>query len=65
METLVSPFSCSLILIEMWFPWVPFVELLFYEVCIFEVFVGVPDFVVFWWVSCPLSFVLEPSVVLS
>ena len=46
METQVSPFSCSSILIERGLPGVLLVEMLFCASCIFEIFVGVPDFVV-------------------
>jgi len=46
-ETHVSPFSCSSILIERGFPWVLLVELLLCAVCIFEIVIGVPNFVVF------------------
>jgi len=47
METQVSPFSYSSILIERGLLGVFSVELLFCDACIFEVSVGVPDFVVF------------------
>ena len=47
METQVSPFSFSSILIESGLPGVLLVELLYCDVCIFEVFISVPDFVVF------------------
>ena len=47
METQVSPFSCSSMVIERGLRGVLLVELLFCDACIFEIFVGVPDFVVF------------------
>jgi len=58
METQVSPFSCSSILIERGLPGVLLVELLFCNSCIFEIFVGVPDFVVFRRITGPLGPVL-------
>ena len=58
METLVSPFSCSSILIERGLAGVFLVEWLFCDVCIFEIFVGVPDFVVFRRITSPLGRVL-------
>jgi len=39
-ETQVSPFSCSSILIERGFPWVLLVQLLLCKVCICEIVVG-------------------------
>jgi len=54
-EAQVSPFSCSSILIERGLPGVLLVELLFCETCIFEIFVGVPDFVVFRRITGPLD----------
>ena len=58
METQVSPFSCSSILIERGHPGVLLVELLFCDACIFEIFVGVPDFVMFRRITGPLGPVL-------
>jgi len=58
METQVSPFSCSSILIERGLPGVLLVELLFCDACIFKIFVGVPDFVAFRRITGPLSPVL-------
>ena len=58
METQVSPFSCSSILIERVLPGVLLVELLFCNACIFEIFVGIPDFVVFRRITGPLGPVL-------
>ena len=58
METQVSPFSCSSILIERGLPGVLLVELLFWDACIFEIFVGVPDFVMFRRITGPLGPVL-------
>jgi len=58
METLVSLFSCSSILIERGLPGVLLVELLFCDACIFKIFVGVPEFVVFRWITGPLGPVL-------
>ena len=58
METQVSPFSCSSILIERGLAGVFLVESLFCDVCIFEIFVGVPDFVLFSRVTGPLGPVL-------
>jgi len=63
METQVSPFSCSLTLIESWFPRVLLVELLLRDVCIFEVFVGVLDYIVFRRITIPLGSVFKLSVV--
>jgi len=57
-ETRDSPFSCSSILLVRGFPWVLLVELLLCDVCIFEVVVAVPDFVVFGRITCPLGSVL-------
>ena len=58
METRVSPFACSSILIVRGFPWVLLVELLLCDVCIFKVVVWVLDFVVFGRIACPLRSVL-------
>jgi len=58
METQVSPFSCSSILIELGLPCVLLVERLLCDPCIFEIFVGVQDFVVFWRITGPLGSVL-------
>jgi len=58
METRVSPFFCSSILIVRGLAGVLSVELLLCDVCIFEVFVGVPDFVVFRRITGPLGPVL-------
>ena len=44
---------------QSWFPGVPGVELFNGDVGIFEVFGGVPGFVVFWRITCPLGTVLE------
>jgi len=57
-ETQVCPFSCSSIVIERGLPGVLLVELLFCDACIFEIFVGVPDFVVFRRITGPLGSVL-------
>jgi len=57
-ETQVSPFSCSSILIERGLPGVLLVELLFCDACMFEILVGVPDFVVFRRITGPLGPVL-------
>ena len=58
METHVSPLFSSSILIERWFPLVLLVELLLRDVCIFEIVVGVPNFVVFRRITGPLGPVL-------
>jgi len=58
METQVSPFSCSSILIERGLPGVLLVELWFCDACIFEIFIGVPNFVVFRRITGPLGPVL-------
>ena len=58
METQVSPFSYSSILIERGLPGVLLVELLLCNACIFEIFVGVPGFVVFRRITGPLGLVL-------
>jgi len=58
METQASLFSCSSILIERGLPGVLLVELLLCDACIFEIFVGVPDFVVFRRITGPLGLVL-------
>ena len=58
METQVSPLSCSSILIERGLPGVLLVELLLCDACIFEIVVGVPDFVVFRRITGPLGPVL-------
>ena len=58
METQVSLFSCSSILIDRGLPGVLLVELLSCDACIFEVFVGVSDFVVFRRITGPLGPVL-------
>jgi len=58
METQVSLFSCSSILIESGLRRVLLVELLFCDACIFEISVWVPDFVVFRRITGPLGPVL-------
>jgi len=58
METHVSPFSCSLISIERELPGVLLVQLLLCDACIFEIVVGVPDFVVCRRINGPLGPVL-------
>jgi len=58
METQVSRFSCSSILIERQLPGVLLVELLFCDACIFKICVGIPDFVVFRRITGPLGPVL-------
>ena len=58
METQISPFSCSSILIERGLPGVLLVELLLCDACIFEIVVWVPDFVVFRRITGPLGPVL-------
>jgi len=45
--------------------WVALVESLDCIFCLVEVFYGVPDFIVFWGVTFPLSSVLELVVVES
>jgi len=54
-ETRVSPFTHSSILIVRGFPWVPSVELLLCDLCIFEIVVRIPDFVVLGRITCPLG----------
>ena len=63
METRVSPFSCSSILIVRGLAGVLLMELLFCDVCIFEIVVGIPDFVVLSRVTGPLGPVLYFAVV--
>jgi len=57
-ETQVFPFSCSSILIERGLPGVLLVELLLCVASIFEICVGVPDFVVFRRITGSLGPVL-------